>query len=48
MRDADVLEVARSEAMAFVAHPPSEQGLRNAVTFIRDHWQRRYGLVQVG
>ena len=48
IRDADVLEVARNEAAAFVAHPPSEQELRNAVSFIRDHWQRRYGLVQVG
>jgi ATP-dependent DNA helicase RecG len=48
VRDADVLEVARNEAAAFVAHPPSEQELRNAVTFIRDHWQRRYGLAQVG
>jgi len=48
VRDADVLEVARNEAAAFVAHPPSEQELRRAVTFIREHWQRRYGLVQVG
>jgi ATP-dependent DNA helicase RecG len=48
VRDADVLEVARNEAAAFVAHPPSEQDLRRAVSFIRDHWQRRYGLVQVG
>ncbi len=48
VRDADVLEVARNEAAAFVAHPPTEQDLRRAVAFIRDHWQRRYGLVQVG
>jgi ATP-dependent DNA helicase RecG len=48
VRDPDVLEVARNEATAFVANPPSEQDLRRAVTFIRDHWQRRYGLVQVG
>jgi ATP-dependent DNA helicase RecG len=48
VRDADVLEVARNEAAAFVTHPPSEQELRRVVTFIRDHWQRRYGLVQVG
>jgi ATP-dependent DNA helicase RecG len=48
IRDADVLEVARNEAAAFVAHPPSEDELRRAVVFIRDHWQRRYGLVQVG
>ncbi len=48
VRDADILEIARSEATAFVAHPPSEDELRRAVLFIRSHWQRRYGLVQVG
>ena len=48
IRDADVLEVARNEAASFVAHPPSEDDLRRAVVYIRDHWQRRYGLVQVG
>jgi len=48
VRDADILEVARNEAAGFVAHPPEEQDLRRAVEFIRDHWQRRYGLVQVG
>ena len=48
LRDPDILEVARSEAASFVAHPPAEDDLRRAVAFIRDHWQRRYGLVQVG
>jgi ATP-dependent DNA helicase RecG len=48
VRDADILEVARNEAAAFVGHPPAEEELRRAVAFIRDHWQRRYGLVQVG
>jgi ATP-dependent DNA helicase RecG len=48
LRDADVLEIARNEAAAFVAHPPSEDELRRGVQFIRDHWQRRYGLVLVG
>jgi len=48
IRDHDVLEVARSEAQAFIANPPTPQELRRAVSFIRDHWQRRYGLVQVG
>ena len=48
LRDADVLEIARNEAAAFVAHPPSEEELKRAVAFIRDHWQRRYGLVKVG
>jgi ATP-dependent DNA helicase RecG len=48
MRDAEVLEIARNEAAAFVGNPPDEEELRRAVGFIRDHWQRRYGLVQVG
>jgi ATP-dependent DNA helicase RecG len=48
LRDADILELARNEAASFVAHPPGEDDLRRAVAFIRDHWQRRYGLVQVG
>jgi len=48
LRDADILEIARNEAAAFVAHPPLESDLRKAIEFIRDHWQRRYGLVQVG
>ncbi|HEY7336645.1 MAG TPA: ATP-dependent DNA helicase RecG [Bryobacteraceae bacterium] len=48
LRDADILEIARNEAAAFVSHPSEEDDLRRAVAFIRDHWQRRYGLVQVG
>src|SRR6185436_1458814 len=46
LRDADILEIARNEAAAFVAHPPQESELRRAIEFIRDHWQRRHGLVQ--
>jgi ATP-dependent DNA helicase RecG len=48
IRDKDVLELARSEAQAFISNPPSAEELRRAVAYIRDHWQRRYGLVQVG
>jgi ATP-dependent DNA helicase RecG len=48
LRDADILEIARNEAAAFVKNPPSEDELRRGVQFIRDHWQRRYGLVLVG
>ena len=48
VRDGDVLEVARGEATAFVEHPPSDPEMRRAVAYIRDHWQRRYGLVEVG
>ncbi|MCW5982582.1 MAG: ATP-dependent DNA helicase RecG [Bryobacteraceae bacterium] len=48
VRDQDILEIARSEAESFVNNPPSQDDLRKAVAYIRDHWQRRYGLVQVG
>ena len=48
LRDSEILEIARREAVDFVAKPPSEEDLRNAVAYIRDHWQRRYGLVTVG
>lgn len=48
LRDGEILEIARIEATAFVEHPRSEDELRRAVNYIRDHWQRRYGLVQVG
>src|SRR5579864_1000390 len=48
IRDQDVLEIARGEAQAFIANPPSAEALRRAVDYIRQHWQRRYGLVQVG
>jgi ATP-dependent DNA helicase RecG len=48
IRDSELLEVARSEAEAFIQHPPSDDELRRAIQFIRENWQRRYGLVQVG
>ncbi len=48
IRDQEVLEVARGEAQAFIAKPPAPEEMRRAVNYIREHWQRRYGLVQVG
>ncbi len=48
IRDSDILEIARNESRSFIANPPDENELRRAIAFIRDHWQRRYGLVQVG
>ncbi|MGA2115073.1 MAG: ATP-dependent DNA helicase RecG [Bryobacteraceae bacterium] len=47
LRDTEILEIARREAVSFVAGPPSDD-LRSTVAYIRDHWQRRYGLVMVG
>jgi ATP-dependent DNA helicase RecG len=48
LRDTDVLEIARREAADFVANPPSQEELQAAVSYIQNHWQRKYGLVQVG
>ncbi|HUK14920.1 MAG TPA: ATP-dependent DNA helicase RecG [Bryobacteraceae bacterium] len=48
LRDGEILEIARREAVDFIARPPAEEDLRRAVAYIRDHWQRRYGLVTVG
>jgi ATP-dependent DNA helicase RecG len=48
IRDADILELARAEALAFVDHPPEPDAVRRAAAYIQTHWQRRYGLVQVG
>jgi len=48
IRDRDILEIARSEAQSFINSPPNEEDRKRALLYIRDHWQRRYGLVQVG
>ncbi len=48
LRDPDILTAARHEARAFVMEPPSPEAFARAVGYIKDHWQRRYGLVQVG
>ena len=48
LRDTELLEVARGEAQSFIEHPPSEEALRVGVAYIRENWQRRYGLVLVG
>ncbi len=47
VRDSEILELARHEATAFVSSPPSEAEFQRAVGFLRHHWQRRYGLVEV-
>jgi ATP-dependent DNA helicase RecG len=48
LRDPDILSAAKHEARAFVEEPPSPEALASAVEYIKGHWQRRYGLVQVG
>jgi ATP-dependent DNA helicase RecG len=48
LRDQEILELARSEATAFVESPPTPATLEEAVRYIRENWQRRYGLALVG
>jgi ATP-dependent DNA helicase RecG len=48
VRDREALEIARSEATAYIENPPSADELKTLVDYIRQKWQRRYGLVQVG
>ncbi len=47
VRDVDVLESARKEAQALIEGRDSEE-LRHVIRYIQEHWQRKYGLVQVG
>jgi ATP-dependent DNA helicase RecG len=51
LRDRDILELARSEAR-LVLEGPNEQiskdEMGRAVQHLRSHWNRRYGLVEVG
>jgi ATP-dependent DNA helicase RecG len=47
-RDADILELARSEAQALVSTSRDGNEMRDVVRYIQEHWQRQYGYVQVG
>jgi ATP-dependent DNA helicase RecG len=47
LRDSELLELAREEAMSFVGSPPSVAEYQRAAAYLRDNWQRRYGLVEV-
>ncbi len=47
IRDRDILEVARREALAFTQRPASDSELRRGLDYIQSHWQRKYGLVTV-
>jgi len=51
LRDRDVLELARKQARCVLEGPNehiSDQEITNAVMHLRSHWNRRYGLVEVG
>ena len=51
LRDRELLEVARREARFVLAGPNadlSKEEIARAVQHLRGHWNRRYGLVEVG
>jgi ATP-dependent DNA helicase RecG len=51
LRDRDLLEAARREAKYVLAGPNpdlSKEEIARAVQHLRGHWNRRYGLVEVG
>ncbi len=51
IRDRELLETARREAAAVVSGKDQEvspQEVSRALVHLRSHWQRRYGLVEVG
>jgi len=51
VRDRDLLEAARKEARNVLAGPDSDltkEEIARAVHHLRTHWNRRYGLVEVG
>jgi ATP-dependent DNA helicase RecG len=48
LRDSEILEMARGEVNALIHERKNPDELRGVVRYIQEHWQRRYGLVQVG
>ena len=48
IRDRELLELARGEALSYVEHPPSEAKFQRLVEHLKSNWQRRYGLAAVG
>jgi ATP-dependent DNA helicase RecG len=48
LRDSEILEIARREAATLLNRPETDEVRRHALAYLRGHWQRRYGLAQVG
>jgi ATP-dependent DNA helicase RecG len=50
VRDRELLELAKREAAALLAagSPEAQEEITRAVHHLRAHWQRKYGLVEVG
>jgi ATP-dependent DNA helicase RecG len=48
LRDQEILEAARNAAAEFIESPPSPAEFAHAMEYVNGHWQRRFGLVEVG
>jgi ATP-dependent DNA helicase RecG len=48
LRDQEILEAARAAALQFVERSAGDDELQRAIAYVRNHWERRYGLVEVG
>jgi ATP-dependent DNA helicase RecG len=48
LRDQEILEVARTASNEFVEHQSGNPELELALAYVHNHWERRYGLVEVG
>jgi ATP-dependent DNA helicase RecG len=48
LKDREILEMARSEARAFLENEQGTAKMEMATRYLEEHWNRRYGLVQVG
>lgn len=48
LRDQELLDLARRESIQLLDQPDSEADREAALTYLRDHWEKRYGLARVG
>jgi ATP-dependent DNA helicase RecG len=48
IRDRELLELARTEALNYVERPPSDAQFQRLMEHLKSNWQRRYGLAAVG
>lgn len=48
LKDREILEMARREAQEFLDRNAQSPRMREAERYLEEHWQRRYGLAQVG
>ena len=48
LRDAEMLDIARRESGALLERSETDDERRRALAYLGGHWQKRYGLVQVG